>query len=84
MFRLNCSHRDVSEPGEWRLVCVARDQRSERVRMPDVFITHISDHEAIAVGLKWLIRERLRVDVFVASGISCLVPWPRPRRRHRR
>lgn len=46
--------------------------------MPDVFVAHISDHEDIAIGLKRLIRDRLGLDVFVASDVRSMrlgVEW---------
>lgn len=40
--------------------------------MPAVFIAHSADHEAVAVGLKRLMRERLGLDAFVASDAKSL------------
>ncbi len=40
--------------------------------MPDVFITHISDHKDVAMALKWIIRERLHYDTFLASDATSL------------
>jgi hypothetical protein len=40
--------------------------------MPPVFVAHSSHHEAVAAGLKWLIHEKLGLDVFVASDARSL------------
>ena len=42
--------------------------------MPSVFIAHSSDNEAVAAGLRWVIRHRIGLNAFAASDGGPLRP----------